>query len=211
MLSRLTSALAVTMLAWSGAMAADDEALYDPAPPPDSAFVRVIDARGEGNFQATIGDASVTVPETGVSAYVVVPAGTQDIALSSDAGQLSFDSGKYYTVAFFVGGAATPVLLEDAILTNPAKSGVYVYNFSDVPGVTLFAPEPNVAVVEGVAPGASAFRAVNAVTVDLEITAGEETLASFAQHALKRRSATSFVVFGGDSPRAVAVLNETSR
>jgi alginate O-acetyltransferase complex protein AlgF len=212
MFQRLTTAIALLVLGWTGAEA-QDAALYDPAPPPNSSFVRIIDARGEGNLQATIGNVSVTVPETGVSPYVVVPAGEQDVTLSSDAGKVTVDAGKYYTIAFFVGGSPAPALLEDEVLDNPAKSGVYLYNFSDEPSVKLFAPQPNVAVVDDIKPGASAFRAVNAVTVDLAVMAGDQTVASFDKLALKRRSAMSFVVFGaGEAPAtAVAVVNETSR
>jgi alginate O-acetyltransferase complex protein AlgF len=205
-------------LAWLGlgftaaAEAAGDEALYDPAPPPNSAFVRVIDARGQGNLQVTVGQAGITVPATGVSAYVVVPAGEQDVVLSTETSKITFAAGKYYTIALYVGGNTKPTLLEDEILTNPAKSGIYVYNFSDAPSVKLFAPKPKVAVVDDLKPGLSAFKSVNAVTVDLALMEGDKTLADFSQLALKRRTGLTFVVFGsGDAKKAIAVPNATTK
>lgn len=207
---RLT--LAAAILAWAAPVWADDSALYDPAPPPNSAFVRVIDARGKGEMQASVGEVAVTVPKSGISPYIVVPAGEQPVALSTDAGKVTLAAGKYYTIAFFVAGSPEPKLIEDELLTNPAKSGVYVYNFSDAATIALFAPQPKANVIGDLAPGLSAFRSVNAVTVDLALLAGSETVATFEKVALKRRSGMTFVVFGAAGARSgVAVANETAR
>ena len=157
----------------TAAQAAGDEALYDPAPPPNSAFVRVIDARGQGNLQVTVGDAAIAVPATGVSPYVVDPAGRAgrrpvDPSKQGDAG-----SGQVLHDRALRRRGTEPTLLEDEILSNPAKSGVYVYNFSDAPSVKLYAPKP-----EGRSSSttssraASAFKSVNAVTVDLALMDG---------------------------------------
>lgn len=206
-------ALAVALLAGFAAgtpARAQDAALYDAAPPPNSAFVRFIDARGQGNLQVGIGEKSVTVPATAVSPYVVVPAGEQDLNLSTNSGKVAVAAGKYYTVALFVDGATTPTLIEDPVLDNPAKSGVYLYNFSDVGPIKLYAPKPKVAVIDNVAKGASGFKVVNAVTVDFEVVNGDKPLASLGALALKRRSSTSVVVTGkGDAAKAVAVENTT--
>lgn len=204
--------VAAALLVTDAALAAGDDALYNPAPPPNSAFVRVIDARGQGNLAVSVGQAQITVPQTGVSAYVVVPQGEQDVALSTTSSKVTLTAGKYYTLAFYIDGATTPKLLEDEILTNPAKSGVYVYNFSDAASVKLYAPQPKVAVVDNLKPGSSAFKSVNAVTVDLAVMDGEKKVADFNQLALKRRTGLTFLVFGaGDGKKAIAVPNETAR
>jgi alginate O-acetyltransferase complex protein AlgF len=205
-------AVAFAAVGVTAANAAGDDALYDPAPPANSAFVRVIDARGEGNLQVTVGNAAVTVPASGVSPYVVVPQGPQDVVLSTATSKVTLAAGKYYTIALFVGGASEPTLLEDAILANPAKSGIYVYNFSDAPSIKLFAPKPKVAVVDGLQPGASMFKSVNAVTVDLALMDGDKTLAEFDALDLKRRAGVTFVAFGaGDAKKGVMVANQTAR
>jgi alginate O-acetyltransferase complex protein AlgF len=212
MLRHLLIPFAWIALGLTAAHAAGDDALYDPAPPPNSAFVRIIDARGQGNLTVTIGQAQVPVPATGVSQYVIVPQGEQDVALSTSSSKVTLAAGKYYTLAFYVDGATTPKVMEDEILTNPAKSGVYVYNFSDAPSVKLYAPQPKVAVVDNLKPGSSAFKSVNAVTVDLALMDGEKKVADFNQLALKRRTGLTFVVFGtGDGKKAVAVPNQTAR
>jgi len=212
MIRHLLIALAGLAIGSAAAHAAGDEALYDPAPPPNSAFVRVIDARGQGNMQVSIGQSAVTVPASGVSPYIVVPQGEQDVALSTQSSKVNLAAGKYYTVALFLEGATQPTLLEDQILTNPAKSGVYVYNFSDAPSVKLYAPQPKVAVVENLQPGKSAFKSVNAVTVQLALMDGDKTLSDFGQINLKRRAGLTFVVFGnGGAKKAIAVPNETTR
>jgi alginate O-acetyltransferase complex protein AlgF len=213
MLRALILSLATFALGYStAAQAAGDEGLYDPAPPPNSAFVRVIDARGQGNLQVTVGEAAIAVPATGISPYVVIPAGEQDVSLSTESKKLSLAAGKYYTIALFVGGSTEPTLLEDEILSNPAKSGIYVYNFSDAPSVKLFAPKPNAVVVDNLKPGSSAFKSVNAVTIDLALMDGPTKVADFNQLALKRRTGLTFVVFGsGAAKKGVAVPNQTVR
>ena len=212
MIRHLLIAIAGLMVGSSAAQAAGDEALYDPAPPPNSAFVRVIDARGQGNMQVTVGQAAVTVPATGVSPYIIVPQGEQDVALSTQSSKVNLSAGKYYTIALFLNGSTQPTLLEDQILTNPAKSGVYVYNFSDASSLKLYAPQPKVAVVENLKPGTSAFKSVNAVTVQLAVMDGDKTLSDFGQVNLKRRTGLTFVVFGtGDAKKAIAVPNQTTR
>jgi alginate O-acetyltransferase complex protein AlgF len=212
MTKKLLIALGWLTIGIVAAEAAGDEALYDPAPPPDSAFVRVIDARGQGNLQVTVGDEAIAVPATGVSPYVVIPQGEEDVALSTSTSKVTLAAGKYYTIALFVGGATEPTLLEDEILANPAKSGIYVYNFSDAPSITLYAPKPKVAVVDNLKPGTSAFKSVNAVTVDLALMSGDKVVAQFDQLGLKRRTGVTFVAFGaGDAKKGVMVPNETTR
>lgn len=205
-----TLALIVGTLTGVAVSHAQDAALYDPAPPPNSAFVRFIDARGQGNLQVGIGEKSVTVPANGVSAYVVVPAGEQDLNLSTQSGKVAVAAGKYYTVALFLDGATTPTLIEDPVLDNPAKSGVYLYNFSDIEAIKLYAPKPKVAVIDNVGKGTSGFKVVNAVTVDFDVMAGDKAVTNLGSTTLKRRSSTSVVVTGkGDQAKAIILENTT--
>jgi len=205
-----TLALIAATLTGVAVSNAQDAALYDAAPPPNSAFVRFIDARGQGNLQVGIGEKSVTVPANGVSAYVVVPAGEQDLNLSTQSGKVAVAAGKYYTVALFLDGATTPTLLEDKVLDNPAKSGVYLYNFTDFETIKLYAPKPKVAVIDNVGKGTSGFKVVNAVTVDFDVMAGDKAVTSLGATTLKRRSSTSVVVTGkGDQAKAIILENTT--
>src|SRR5438552_5609861 len=112
MLRHLLIPFAWLALGLTAAQAAGDDALYDPAPPPNSAFVRVIDARGQGNLTVNVGQAQVAVPPSGVSPYIVVPQGEQDVTLSTASSKVNLAAGKYYTIAFYVDGATAPKLME---------------------------------------------------------------------------------------------------
>ena len=82
-------------------------------------------------------------------------------------GSITVEPGKAYSIV--VRGRAAPVTpLQDPIEANPDKSAVYLYNLTSMDGVELFAPKPNVAIVQSVPSGKSGFRSVNAVSVDTE-------------------------------------------
>jgi alginate O-acetyltransferase complex protein AlgF len=190
---RLFLFAALAAAAATPAFAEGDAGLYDAPPPPNSAFLRIIDARGTTGLAATLGDKAVTLTDSAISGYAIVPAGTVKIAAGEAAGDVTIEAGKFYTVALFAAGAASPLLLEDKVIANPAKSGVYLYNFGSAEA-TLFAPKQKVAVIEKVAPGTSGFREINAVTLDLEVRSGE-AVSAVPGVVLKRRAGTSFVVF----------------
>jgi alginate O-acetyltransferase complex protein AlgF len=189
--------LAAPLLAAIGTMPAfakGEDGLYDAPPPPNSAFVRVIDASGVGNATVTLGDKSVQLPELAVSGYAIVPAGKLAISFGDQAGEVEPVSGKFYTVV--VSPAAPPVLIEDAAIANPAKAGIYFYNFAKDGTATLFAPKQNVAVIADIAAGKNGFRDINAVTLDLEVRspAGNNLMKDVA---LQRRTGLTIVAFEG--------------
>ena len=173
---------------------ANDDGLYDAPPPPNSAFVRIIDASGTGNIIVSLGDVSVTVPVSAVSGYAIVPAGKLPVTLGEATAEVEVAAGKFYSIAVF--SAAAPTVMEDVAIANPAKAGIYFYNLAKEGNATLFAPKQNVAVIDTVAAGKTGFRDINAVTLDLEVrTSGAPTL--MKDVALKRRAGLTIVVFDG--------------
>ncbi len=78
----------LAMAAAAPAFAEGDNALYDAPPPPNSAFVRLIDARGAGGLSATLGDKAVTL-DGAVSGYAIVPAGTLKVSAGEAAGDVT--------------------------------------------------------------------------------------------------------------------------
>ncbi len=201
---------AVAALAAS-APALAQEALYDPAPPPDSAFVRFVDAARTA-ASGSLGGTELDVSGDGVSSFVVVPAGEHAVALGDAGGNARFEAGHYYTVVFNEAGATGPDVIRDDVLTNPAKAGLHFYNLSARPGLALTAPKQKVAIFENVGPGEMAFRPVGAVEVDLAVEAGGETLADVGSVRLERRTAKSVIVMAeSDGLTAVVVDNTVER
>jgi alginate O-acetyltransferase complex protein AlgF len=193
------------------AFAADD-ALYDPVPPPDSAYVRIIDATCQGKLEASVGGRPVLVPEGGVSAYVVMTKGKVPVTISGRPGtSADVEGGKYYTVVVNTPGGAGKTL-EDPADANPDKSRVYLYNLSGTGGASLFAPKLNVAIIDNVENGAVGSRAINAVTVDVAVRVGEKVIETFAQRSFRRRSGDTFVLCAsGAASKVIAARNETAR
>lgn len=190
--------LLLTLVSFSvPVQAADDTALYDPTPPADSAFVRIINATG-ATADATIGGASysgITAP--GISAYRIIPQGEQEVKIGDFSKKLTIEAGKYYSLALTEkDGAKDLATLEDAVIKNPAKAMIYFYNLSDAPTGALRAVKQNADVVADVKSGASGSREVNALTIDVAVTAEGKEIKSFPGVELKRRTGVSFLLSG---------------
>jgi alginate O-acetyltransferase complex protein AlgF len=211
MLNRAIFAFAA-ILATPLAALAGDAALYDPAPPANSAFVRFVDAKQSGAASGTIGSVALDVDADGVSPFVVVPAGQHDLALRDAKGDVSLEAGNYYTVVFNEAGQSEPVVIKDEVLDNPAKAGLHFYNLTGEPALSLTAPAQKVVLFENVAPGEMKYRPVGAVAVTLAIEAGGKPVADVGEVKLERRAAKSVLAMAGaDGVHAVVVDNTIAR
>lgn len=206
--SRMFSML--LLVAATPAMANDQE-LYDPAPPADAAFVRVLNAGASGDISPTVGDAKYgKVAAPGISAYRVVKQGTQSMKTGDTSESIEVTAGKYYTLALSGEGSVTT--LSDAIIEQPSKAYVYFYNFSDAPKASLRATKQNVDVVGDVAANMGKHREMNALTVDLAVVADGKTIKEFPGVVLKRRSGVSFLLTGsGEAKQTVMMENNIQR
>lgn len=172
-----------------------DEALYDPEPPADSAFVRLINAAGEKSVNGTLGDVSFT-EVADVSPYAVLKAGTYDLSVGQAKKSVEVTAGTSYSFAYRKrGDKETLVSFEDAPMTDPSKAMMYFYNLSDRKAA-LRAPNFNTDILSGIAAGTSQSKALNALTVDVALTVDNADVAVFPGIALKRRTGYSFVIIG---------------
>lgn len=166
--------------------AAQQEGLYDPAPPSNSAFVRVANAPA-----ATLGTRSVAADKGAVSTYVVIPQGDVSVKAGAASQKFRVEAGKFYTVALHGGKLS---LLPDAPADNRAKALLVVYNLSSLPSVDLKTADGKTTVIQGVKPGESGNRAVNGITVDLATFAGPKSLNVMKAVKLERGKAYAIVV-----------------
>lgn len=175
---------------------AADEGLYEPTPPANSAFVRVIQAdMATKNVTPELGGKSFgKLNYPAVSSYQVIPAGEHEFKSGSAKTSFAVDAGRYYSIALTSGAA--PSLLEDALIGNPAKARLYFYNLADAKEATLFAPKQKAAILSKQAKGTSASREINALTLPLHVLVEEKIAAQLPQVQLKRRAGTSVVLFG---------------
>ncbi|WP_407569894.1 alginate O-acetyltransferase AlgF [Deinococcus altitudinis] len=177
----VTLLLALTSLA-----AAQTAGLYDPAPPANSAFVRVLNAP-----TATVGDKVVTADKGAASTYVVIPQGDVTAKVGGVSSKLKVEAGKFYSV---VSSGTTLTLLTDQAADNKAKALLTIYNLSKSGSIDLKTADGKTAVVGGVKPGTSGSRAVNGITVDLAAFDGAKALGTLKSVKLERGSAYALVV-----------------
>ncbi|WP_135230521.1 alginate O-acetyltransferase AlgF [Deinococcus fonticola] len=177
-------ALTLTALTLLTAAAAQ-EGLYDPAPPANSAFVRVLNTP-----TGTVAGKAVTAEKAAASAYVIVPQGDFEAKLGTTAGKLKVEAGNFYSV--MVSGGKL-VLLKDQAADNRAKALLTVYNLTKAP-LDLKTADGKTTVVKDVKPGESGSRAVNGITVDLAAFAGSKALGTVKKVKLERGNAYALVV-----------------
>ncbi len=194
---------------WMGpAHAADDASLYAAAPPAGSAFVRVIQAdltSGDG----TVGATAVRGVESGeASAYVVAPQGSVAVGLAGAKHTLEATAGGYYSVVWLSG---TAKVFEDTPAESRTKALLTVYNLSDQAEIRLTTGDGAVEIVGGVAPAATAQRALNALAVPLSVYGPSGLITAFPERVLDRGAAYSVIVTGiGDRTAAHWVQSRTS-
>lgn len=197
---------------WPVVAVADDAELYDPAPPPGSAYVRFLHAAADMPelTPALSGRGFGTLSYPALADYRVVKAGEYEATAGKAAKTVTIAADHYYTIILQDG--ATITLQQDDLIKNPAKAGVYFYNMSDAPQAKLCAPEHKAAIVDKVAAAQAASREVNALKLVLEVRAGEQTVQRFEQVQLKRRRSVSFALVGNEGNyQALMVENAIAR
>lgn len=165
---------------------AQDTGLYDPAPPANSAFVRVIGAPA-----ATLGGKAVTAAKGAASAYVVIPQGEFSAKVGLSTTKFKVEAGQFYSVAQ---NGSKVILLTDQAAENRAKALLTVYNLSKAASVDLKTADGKTTVVTGVKPGESGSRAVNGITVDLAAFDKTKNLGTLKGVKLERGNAYAIVV-----------------
>lgn len=166
-------------------LAAAQEGLYAPAPPANSAFVRVLNAPS-----ATLGTVNVTANKS-ASPYIIIPQGSFDVKVGSLSSKLKVEAGKFYSV---INNGGKLVLLTDQTADNRAKALLTVYNLSKNAAIDLKTADGKTAVISTVKAGESGNRAVNGITVDLAAFAGAKAIGTVKGIKLERGNAYALVV-----------------
>lgn len=182
------------------------QGLYDPEPPANSAFVRVINA-GTGEVKAGIDAVAYgAVSGQNASAYRVIPQGAHKLAAGAANKEVNVLAKRFYSV--IVNGSDVQVL-EDPANPGQTKAGLAIYNLSKISSIALKTDDGKTTVVDGVAPGTVKSQAVNAIKVGLAAFNGSSKIASFPAVQLERGSTYSTIVFS--ESKAVWVRSSTAK
>lgn len=182
-----------------------DIGLYAPKPPPGSAFVRFFNPTAN-SIPADIGgkDYGAVAPMS-ASPYFVQPKGDVGFKVGGQVLPYELVEGKFYTVA--MDSNANALIHEDAMITDPEKALVVLYNLGHKGPLTLKAKDGMIAVIENAPPGKSGYRGINPVKVDFSVFDEQgKKLQSLAPVILERGHVYSIFYAGG---KAVLVKGET--
>lgn len=189
---------------------AQDEALYDPAAPAGSAFVRFINAGQDEIFQAPTvsGKTYEKVGFHGVSPYYPVKAGKIAAGLGGAMSTEKIESGAFYTVIL---NGVTLSTIKDEPITDVTKAMILFYNLSTRPNLSLKTEDGKVEIVAATEPGKSGFRAINPVPVKTAVYDGEIKVTDIGEAALKRNESTAMILFqGADQMLKASVVQATT-
>jgi hypothetical protein len=179
--------------------------LYDPEPPLDSSYVRIIVVNREGPVDVFVdGRQRIQKLAPGeASEFMVLSAGTHTLALHAagkTAAQLSTKldvaKGRALTVAFPALKTDTePLLIEDKTNSNKLKALLTVYNLDAKSGpVDILTADGKTKVLTGIAYGASSSIQVNPIEAEL-IAAKSGDKAALVRTTLKMTQGSTYSVF----------------
>ena len=220
---RVTSML---FLCWVAAANAQPTGLlYDPEPPADSAYVRVINAAPKGTVDVLVdGRSRIQKLGTGeASEYMVMTAGKHTIALHASGKQeaqltttLDVARGRATTVAFTaLRGDSSPVVFEDKANTNKLKALLAVYHLANKEEpLDVLTLDGKTKVFSNVAYGTSASIQVNPISIELiTVKVGEKTPQARTTLAMSQGGTYSVLLLLSDGGKMVAhsVQNKIER
>ena len=205
----------VGLLASSASFAQPAGQLYDPEPPSDSAYVRVIITGVDGAVDVAVdGKARLAKLRSGaVSDYLVLKAGPRELSLQlggkSSKHKVDVVQGKAMTLAFDgLKAESKPIVFMDTANTNKLKSGLAFYNLDTKAGTQdVTTADGATKVFTAVAAGAGGFIQVNPISVDL--------LANKASAKLSMTQGATYSVFllpaGAGKSKLLALQNMNER
>lgn len=217
---------ALVMLGVSiGVVAQPTGLLYDPEPPADSAYVRVLLAadlsKATVMVDGKVRGSPLVTHQT--SDYMVLPAGLHQLSLVSEgkkavtlSTQLEVVRGRAMTVAFVSSQASVaPILFEDKTSSNKLKAMLSVYQLAVKPqAVDILTGDGATKVFSGLAYGTSGGIQVNPISVDLLATpSGDKSPVAKAHVAMTQGTAYSVFLLPSKSgkPFTSVIQNKIER
>jgi hypothetical protein len=199
--------------------------LYDPEPPVDSAYVRVLAPTTPGSFDVSI-DGRVRIKKMNagdVSEYMVLPAGSHKLtfqpagkAASTFSTNFEVVAGKSVTMAFLdLTAGAVPIIFHDKSNTNQLKALLTVYLLDKrVGAVDLLTADGTSKVFTNINFGTSAGLTVNPIAIDLIVNAaGQKTPLAVVSLSMAQGGSYSIFILPGVGGKLVAksVQSKTER
>ncbi|MCF8208938.1 MAG: alginate O-acetyltransferase AlgF [Rhodoferax sp.] len=220
------AAIALVWTALSAARAQTPDLLYDPEPPANSAYVRVLQViagTATGDLWIDGKPRRRNLANGQASDYLVLPAGHHRFALYH-AGKaiegailpLDIDSGRAITVVFSgTRDLAKPLVFEDKANANMLKAVLAVYHLDAKAGpLDVLTADGKTKVFSNIRYGTSSQLSVNPVTIELMAArVGDSVALARAPVAMAPGGTYSFLVLPGEAGKVViqAFQNKVER
>lgn len=150
--------------------------LYDPEPPADSAYVRILIVNSPSPLELRV-DGKVRVERLmpgEVSAYLVLPAGKRQLTLhaigkSSPIQTYTLETPRAKSLTLsFAAAATSPIIFEDKGNTNRLKAVIAAYHLGEKTGpVDVLTADGSTRVFSALNPGTSTSLQVNPISIEL--------------------------------------------
>lgn len=205
-IAAITVILLGAALLAANAARAGDEALYGPAAPPGSAFIRIFNGGAQSLIDARVGPEDLNeIPPYEASEFTFLPPGSYDLTAGALKHKVTLQPDRFYTAAVIDGKVQ---LIDNDKFNNRMKALVIVYNLTGDSALSLKTADGKTPVVENVPPSKSGQREVNAVRTQLALYKGAQRVAPVRQVAFERGRAFSLFVAGTpQAPMPVWVVN----
>ena len=206
--------LAVLLMPLAPLQAQTQPGLYDPEPPANSAYLRIVHTGAGGPVDLLInGKLRASGIARGIpSDYLVLPAGSHQLELKQGGKSrliLPVDAPGSYALTLAFGTLAAnskPQIFEDKTIANKLKATLTVYHLhpsSDA--LDIMTGDGKLTVFPALAQGATAVRAVNPIAIELMAAKSGTGLAlAKAQLSLVQGASYSIILLEGSGGKLIA-------
>ncbi len=211
----------VLLGAWMPVFAQPAGTLYDPEPPADSAYVRVVTANHEERFDVHV-DGKVRVKNLkagSASEYMVLEAGQHSLAIrasgkSQDRLVTTIDvaRGSAVTVGFpTLKTGSQPIIFQDKTNSNKLKALLAIYHLDSNAGqVNVTSADGKTKVFSDLVFGKSASIQVNPISIELLVTsASDGALRGHPSLAMAQGAAYSIFLYADGSKKWATHVQES--
>jgi alginate O-acetyltransferase complex protein AlgF len=208
--------------AGSNAIAQPAGLLYDPEPPADSAYIRVLVVQSETAIDVSVDgkQRATKLSAANASDYLVLPKGKHVIGLHAAGKSNAITSytidvipGKALTLAFpALKADAAPSIFEDKTNTNKLKSLLSAYHLDGKAGaLNILTADGKTKVFSNLAFGASNAIAVNPISIDLIATKATDSAstAGATKTSLSMTAGANYSVFLVPNGQGMLVAHAT--
>jgi alginate O-acetyltransferase complex protein AlgF len=199
---------------------AQQTTLYDPQPPANSAYVRVLAGGGqEIDILLDQKPKATKVSAGSPSTYMIVPAGKHEMTVKAGAQTLTIplqvEASRSMTILLAqVNKDAKPTIIEDKINGNRLKAMISAYNLGTSQAVDVWTADGSTQVFNNLSTNGTAALPVNPVALDYMVTAsGQKTALAQSKFTMSPGGAYSIVISSDKNGKVStqAFTNSTER